>query len=66
MRFAEDDRDIKIPDWYMRLPQGVINKISDIGIVVNDIISPVVTRLVCGKRKEDKTPCNTVFYLEDR
>lgn len=37
MRTYENDTDIKIPNWYLRLPQKVLNTISDIGLWVNRV-----------------------------
>ena len=56
MRAYEDDREVKIPNWYMKLPQGVLNFISDAGLVFN--------RLITRRKKIDRTNNrNVTFYL---
>ena len=56
MRVYENDRAIKIPNWYLKLPQKVLNCISDIAI----FISHLVTREHNIKRTNKK---NIKFYL---
>ncbi len=56
MRVYEKDTELKIPKWYLRLPQCMINIISDICIALSHIFS---------RKKEDKSS-NTKkvnFYL---
>lgn len=43
----ENDTEVKIPDWYLKLPQKLINRISDIGIVLNNVLT--------RKKKIDRT-----------
>lgn len=43
----ENDTEVKIPNWYLKLPQKLINKISDIGIILNNILM--------RKKKIDRT-----------
>lgn len=47
VRIYENDTEVKIPDWYLKLPQKLINIISDIGIVLNSILM--------RKKKIDRT-----------
>ena len=47
MRTYENDTEVKFSDWYLKLPQKMINKISDIGIVLNSILM--------RKKKIDRT-----------
>lgn len=47
MKAYENDTEVKIPDWYLKLPQKLINKISDIGIILNNILM--------RKKKIDRT-----------
>ena len=39
MRIYENDRDIKIPKWYLKLPQKVLNRISDMGIAISHLLT---------------------------
>lgn len=56
MRIQENDTDIKIPNWYLKLPQKVLDFISDAGIFLNGII--------VRKKKSSKTVnTHTQFYL---
>lgn len=50
----ENDAPIKIPNWYMSLPQGVLDKICDIAMEI-ERVKP--------KRTRQKPPCKTKFYL---
>lgn len=34
MRVYEKDTDLKIPKWYLMLPQKTLNRVSDIGIAL--------------------------------
>ena len=38
MRTYEKDTEIKIPNWYLKLPQKTINRISDIGLAINRML----------------------------
>lgn len=59
MRSYEKDTEIKIPNWYLKLPQRTINRISDIGLTLN--------RLLPQLRKKDMrkkpTKRDVTFYL---
>ena len=37
MRVQEKDTELKIPSWYLKLPQGVLNVISDICIALSHL-----------------------------
>ena len=37
MRVYENDTDIKIPNWYLKLPQWLLNGISDLGLWINRV-----------------------------
>lgn len=50
----EDDRDLKIPGWYLKLPQKVLNIISDSGIAFSHIVH---------KKKKSRNKCNVKFYI---
>lgn len=39
MNAYEKDTGVKIPNWYLKLPQNVLNRISDIGITLNQFIN---------------------------
>lgn len=57
MRVYENDRDIKIPNWYMKLPQCVLNKISDIGMWLQSLMP---------KRKINPTNARNIkFYIDE-
>jgi len=59
MRVYENDTDIKIPNWYLKLPQWLLNVISDFGLWIN--------RVFVRPRKESKKKTNNgrnvTFYL---
>lgn len=56
MRTYEDDREIKIPNWYIKLPQCVLNFVSDAGLILN--------RMLTRRKKIDRTnKRNITFYL---
>ena len=56
MRTYEDDREIKIPNWYIKLPQCVLNFVSDAGLVLN--------RMLTRRKQIDRTnKRNITFYL---
>ena len=38
MRVQEKDAELKIPNWYLKLPQGVLNVISDICIALSHLL----------------------------
>lgn len=56
MRVQEKDIELKIPNWYLKLPQSVINHISDMCIALSHLLT---------RRKERKnTNCRSVkFFL---
>ena len=57
MKIYENDKDIKIPNWYMKLPLCVIRKIADAGMR-NQSLMP--------KRKVDtRNARNIKFYIND-
>lgn len=56
MRVYEKDTEIKIPNWYLKLPQKILNCVSDAGIV----LSHLLTR---NKRIKQKNKRNIKFYL---
>ena len=47
MRAYEKDTGVKIPAWYLKLPQKVLDFISDVGIILN--------RLLTRRRKINRT-----------
>lgn len=56
MRAYENDKEIKIPNWYLRLPQGVINKIADVGMWIQSLMP---------KRKINTTNARNIKFLID-
>ena len=55
MRVHEKDTELKIPNWYLKLPQSIINCISDLCIVLSHLLT---------KRKVRKdTDCKGVKFL---
>lgn len=59
MRTYEKDTEVKIPNWYLKLPQKTINRISDIGLAINRLL-PQPRR---KKTKSKTTRRNVTFYL---
>ena len=56
MRVYEKDTELKIPNWYLKLPQRLINHISDMCIALSHVFS--------RKKKEKSTNTKNVnFYL---
>lgn len=56
MRVQEKDTELKIPNWYLKLPQGLLNVISDVCIALSHLLS--------RKKKEKSTNTRNVkFYL---
>ena len=39
MRIYENDKDIKIPNWYLKLPQKILNRMSDIAMGFSHLIT---------------------------
>ena len=56
MSVYEKDTEIKIPKWYLKLPQKTLNRISDISIM----LSHLFTRKHDIKRTNKR---NITFYL---
>jgi len=56
MRTYENDTGVKIPKWYLKLPEKFINKMSDVGITLNSLL----TRRKKINRTNKK---NIKFYL---
>ena len=56
MRVHEKDTELKIPKWYLKLPQNMINLISDMCIALSHVLS---------RKKKIKTTNtkNVKFYL---
>jgi len=55
MRAYENDTELKIPSWYMKLPMWVLN----MWIASENFVSIVF----CRKRKSKLDTCKTKFYL---
>ena len=56
MRAYEKDTGVRIPAWYLKLPQRILDFISDMGIVLN--------RVFTKRRKIKRTnKRNIKFYL---
>ena len=56
MRIYENDKEIKIPKWYLKLPQKVVNRMSNLAIR----FSHLVTKKQEVNRKNKN---NIKFYL---
>lgn len=56
MRAYENDEEIKIPNWYLKLPQKVLSCVSDMAM----IFSHLITR-ECNIKRTNKS--NIKFYL---
>lgn len=55
MRVFEKDTEFKIPNWYFKIPQKALNRVSDIGIMLSRKMS---------KKKVNRTnKRNIKFYL---
>lgn len=59
MRTYEKDTEVKIPNWYLKLPQKTINRISDIGLAINRLLPKPHRK----KPKSKTTRRNVTFYL---
>lgn len=56
MRVHEKDTELKIPKWYLKLPQGIINCVSDICVSLSHFLNRNKTR--------ENSDCNKVkFFL---
>lgn len=56
MRTYEKDTELKIPKWYLKLPQNILNRISDICIALSHILS-------WKKTNKSSNTKNVKFYL---
>lgn len=56
MRAHEKDTELKIPNWYLKLPQNVINRISDMCVAISHFLNRKKTR-------HNTNNSNTKFYL---
>lgn len=59
MRVYENDTDIKIPNWYLKLPQELLNAISDLGLWINRVF----VRSRKERKKKNDNSRNVTFYL---
>jgi hypothetical protein len=59
MRTYEKDTEIKIPSWYLKLPQKTINRISDIGLAINHLLPQPRKKRI----KKTTSKRNVTFYL---
>ena len=56
MRVHEKDTELKIPGWYLKLPQRVLNVISDMCITLSHLLSR-------KKKVKSANTRNVKFYL---
>ena len=56
MRTYEKDTELKIPSWYLKLPQSVLNRISDMCIAISHILPQ-------KKVKKSSNTKKVKFYL---
>lgn len=56
MRVHEKDTELKIPSWYLKLPQGALNVISDMCIALSHLLSR-------KKKVKSTNTRNVKFYL---
>ena len=56
MRVHEKDTELKIPNWYMKLPQSVLNRISDMCVALSHFLNRKNTR-------DESSNMKTKFYL---
>ena len=59
MRTYEKDTEIKIPNWYLKLPQKTLNHISDICLAINRLLPQIRKK----SKKKTTTKRNVTFYL---
>lgn len=59
MKAYEKDTGTKIPVWYLKLPQKILDFISDMGIILNRVLTK--RKRINQKSKENKR--NIKFYL---
>ena len=55
MRVHEKDTELKIPKWYLKLPQNFINCVSDMCVALSHLFS--------RKKKKVDANTNVKFYL---
>ena len=60
MRTYEKDTEIKIPNWYLKLPQKTINRVSDVCLALNRLL-PQPRRKKSANKTTNKR--NVTFYL---
>ena len=41
MKYHEDDQELKISKWYLKLPQSVLNCVSDFGLFLHRLLAKV-------------------------
>ena len=56
MRIYEKNMELKIPNWYLKLPQSLINRISDMSIALSHIFSR-------NEKEKSTNTKNVKFYL---
>lgn len=54
MRVHEKDTELKIPKWYLKLPQNIINRVSDICIELSHFFT---------RKKERSNSSKVKFFL---
>ena len=59
MSVYDYDTEIRIPNWYLKLPQKLLNAISDLGLWVNRVF----VRPKRGRRKKNNNGRHVTFYL---
>ena len=59
MRTYEKDTEVKIPKWYLKLPQKTINRISDVCVAINRMLPQPRKK----HTKETSSKRNVTFYL---
>ena len=57
MKCYEDDRDIEIPKWYLKLPKGVICFLSDF------LFFYIKLKNKFKRKKKEKNTSNIKFYI---
>ena len=57
MRIYENDKDINIPNWYLKLPLCVIHKIADVGMWIQ--------KLMPRRKINSSNERNIRFYIDD-
>ncbi len=59
MRVYEKDTDIKVPNWYYKLPLKTVDRISDIGLTLNRLIPCPRNK----RKKQNISKRKVTFYL---